>query len=119
MKDKGRIVACQLRKTHPIGPIIFCKELYCFEFCVTVSRREKALGLDEIKGPYSVKGKHDDVIYDGESRYCFCGKQISKGTTNLWSFKGMFVCHLKAKHPGVYSALKNHEVEYEDIYFVK
>lgn len=112
--------SCSLRKTHPIGPIKGCKE-DCNSFvpCVEVSKVEIEQGLDEVKGPYQVKGKHDELVQDGESRYCFCGKKVSKAETNIWSFKGMFVCHLKAKHPGVYSALKNNEIEYEDIYYVK
>jgi len=117
-KNRENIVSCQLRRTHPIGPIIFCKDLYCFEFCVDVSRIEKEMGLDEIKGHYSVKGIHDDIVHEG-SRHCFCGQPIAKGQTPHWSFKGMFVCHLKAKHPSVYEGLKNGDVKYDDLFFWK
>ena len=112
---RAKAISCSLRKTHPIGPIIFCKDLYCFEDCVKISKVEKAQGLDEVKGPYRAVNRE----YYGKARCCLlCGKSIAKPETPHWSFKGMFAIHVKSRHGETWQAYKREEVKLEELFFV-
>lgn len=115
--SKAKAISCSLRKTHPIGPIKGCEEdCDSFNPCVTRSKIELDLGLDEVKGPYRTV----NINYDGRKRCCLlCGKSIAKPETPDCSFKGMFAIHLKAKHRDNYKAYKRGEISLDDLYYLK
>ena len=115
-KQRDKSVSCSLRKTRPIGPMILCSDIYCFDDCIKISKIEIAQGLDEKKGQYRTV----NINYDGRKRCCLlCGKSIAKPETPDWSFKGMLAIHLKAKHNDTYKEYKLDEISLDKLYYLK
>ncbi len=52
--------SCSLRKTKPIGPIICCSDLDCFEECIDISRIEREIEKDKEKNRLLVQ----EIIYE-------------------------------------------------------
>jgi hypothetical protein len=117
IKDPNKFKGCNLRKTHPIGPLKMCQDYcHCFDDCVELSREEREAGLDLLPGPYKTMKQK----FDGNSRFCsVCGRPIAKATTAPWSFKGMMSIHLQAKHISHFDAWKKGKIRFDQLYHTK
>jgi len=109
--------SCSIRRTPPIGPLAIC-ENYCQIIlrCITITKTEIETGI-----PVKPIGKRNEVKKpEPRSRFCKeCDKPIARASTVEWSFKGMFVIHLKHKHPKIFKKYKAGEIEYQDLFYIK
>jgi len=107
--------SCSLRKTVPIGPIIGCEEdCLAFDECVIISKMDIEDGMNKVVGPYTPR---KEIIVNSNRNCVYCHKKIAKPGTPFYCFKGMFVIHLKFKHPEAYDLYKKGEVDFKDLFY--